>query len=96
MATARGSACFQSKSKSDSNLLQVLFDEAEEEEEQEQKILAVVMSAVPLIFDKREQSYFKYCLDWSNHVSELNCEGTRDIGCCNEECCSSYHISDVI
>ena len=64
-----------SKSESDLNLLQVLFDEAEEEEQQEQEILAVVLSAVPLIFDKREQSYFRCRLDWSNHVSELNCEG---------------------
>ena len=63
-------------SDSDSDgLLQSLFDEAEEEEEQEQEILAVVMSAVPLLFDKRENSYFRRRLDWSNHVAELNCEG---------------------
>ena len=64
-----------SDSKSNSNLLQVLLDEAEKEEEQEQDILASVMSAVPLLFDNREISCFICHLDWSNHVSELNCEG---------------------
>ena len=59
----------------DSDLLHLLLEEAEEEEEQEQELLAVVLSAIPLIFDKREGSYFRRRLDWSNHVSELNCEG---------------------
>ena len=45
-----------SKSKSNLNLLQSLFDEADEEEEEEQQLLAVVLSAVPLIFDKRERA----------------------------------------
>ena len=68
--------CAQNAS-SASNLLQSLFGEAEEEEgeEEQQQLLAVVMSDFPLIFDKRDQSYFRRCLDWLTHVSKLNCEG---------------------
>ena len=55
------------ESKSNVNLLQSLFDEAEEEEEEEdkQKLLPVVLRAVPLIsLLIRERN-----LDWSTHVS---------------------------
>ena len=54
---------FDSNSDSNSSLHQLLVDEAEEEEQQEQQeqqLLAVVLHAVPLIFDKREQSYTIY------------------------------------
>ena len=64
-----------SDSESDSTFLQSLFDEAEEEEEDKQQLLSVILSSVPLLFDKREQSYSRCHLDCSTHVSELNCEG---------------------
>ena len=65
----------KSESDDDSDLLQLLLEEAEEEEEQEQELLTAMLSSIPLIFDKREESHFRRRLDWSTHVSEFNCEG---------------------
>ena len=68
---------YKSESDDDSDLLQLLLEDAEEEEEEEQQLLTAVLSSIPLIFDKREESYFRRHLvvDWSTHVSQLNCEG---------------------
>ena len=61
-------------SKSNSKLLQFFLGKAEEEEEVEQEILAVILSAIPLLVDKKEGFSFQCCVDWFTRVSQLNSE----------------------